>query len=84
MMKKHPYFLWDYDLSEEDVHTLVRTGSDAEKRWIIARILSHAKFEDVWQYIHVEDILRYFGVLKMRPKRKEIWKKALTVWGYHV
>lgn len=79
-----PYFLWDYDLSEEDVKKILHQGSDSEKRWLIARILEHAHFDDVFKYLSLKKILRFFPRLKMRPVTRQYWQRALAVWGYHV
>lgn len=43
-----PYFLWDYDLSEADVRTILRNGESHEKAWLVSRILESAAYEDVW------------------------------------
>lgn len=43
-----PYFIWDYDLTEADVRRILR-GEKGEftRRWLIARILESAHFDDV-------------------------------------
>ena len=79
-----PYFLWDYDLSEKQVHDILRGKNEFERQWLMARILSHAHFLDVWKYLKVNDIVNEFSNLKMRIEIKEAWKRALNVWGYHV
>lgn len=84
MTKNRPYFLWDYDLSEADVRNILHTGGEMDKQWLISRILSSAKFEDVWKYISIKDLVSYFAKLKMRPQVKLAWKRALNVWGYEV
>ncbi|MCX8008530.1 MAG: hypothetical protein N3A54_02380 [Patescibacteria group bacterium] len=83
-MKKTPYFIWDYDISEEELRQYI-AGDDKEKRrWAISRILSHAKYEDVWNYLTIDDIVREFSYLRLQPFITNSWKYALSVWGYHV
>jgi hypothetical protein len=84
MTKNRPYFLWDYDLSEDDVRAILHTGGELDKQWLIARILTSARFEDVWKYLTVKDLVFYFAKLRMRPQVKLAWKRALNVWGYEV
>ncbi len=79
-----PYFLWDYDLTEDDVRNILAGSNLLEKRWIMGRILTHAKFEDIWKYLHVNHIASEFPNLRLRPDVASSWKRALTVWGYHV
>jgi hypothetical protein len=83
-MMKRPYFLWDYDLTEEKTRKILRQGTDSEKCWLMARILEHAHFNDVFQYLTLKNILAYFPRLKMRPVIREYWQRALLAWGYHV
>lgn len=44
---QRPYFIWDYDLTEEDVHRILRSDNEVEKAWLITRILEYAKWEDI-------------------------------------
>lgn len=79
-----PYFLWDYDLTEQNVRDILSGKNAMERRWIIARILSNAHFRDVWKYLTINEIVYEFSNLKLRSSVKEAWQRALTVWGYHV
>jgi len=83
-MTNTPYFLWDYDTTESDVRRILQDGSSVEKQWLIARILTSAKFDDVWKYLKVKDVVEHFPYLKMRPQIKANWARALNVWGYAV
>ncbi len=76
--------MWDYDLSEQQIHTILNGNNQVEKLWLTARIMTHAKFEDIWQYLHVKDIAEVFSKLRLPPKDKQNWQRALSVWGYHV
>ncbi len=79
-----PYFLWDYDLSENQIHAILHGNNEVEKLWLITRIITHAKFDDIWQYLTLRDIVRVFSKLRLPPKSKQDWQRALNVWGYHV
>ncbi len=79
-----PYFLWDYDLSDTGVKKILQQGSDMEKRWLIARILQHAHFRDVFSYLTLDEILAFFPKLKLRPVTRTYWQRAFAAWGYHV
>lgn len=79
-----PYFLWDYDLTKDQIHAILHGSNEVEKHWLIGRVLTHAKFEDVWHYLTLEDIVRSFPNLRLPEKTKRAWQRALNVWGYHV
>ncbi len=81
---KTPYFLWDYDLTDTQIRAILKGDNDVEKKWLIARILSHARYEDVFKYINIAEIVRFFPQLSLPPATRNAWKKALRTWGYHV
>lgn len=78
------YFLWDYDLNKKQVRNILRGKNDTDKSWLIARILTHAQFKDIWQYLKVKDIVKTFPKLRLPVNIREAWQRALAVWGYHV
>lgn len=79
---KRPYFLWDYDLSEEDVRKKLEEGDEFTRRWLIGRILESAKYKDVWKYLTIKEILQIFPKLKLKPPIRQAWEKAFKAWGY--
>lgn len=81
---KTPYFLWDYDLTDTQIHAILKGKNELEKRWLIGRILTHAHYQDIFKYLTVYDIVRYFSKLSLPKDVKSAWQRALKVWGYHV
>lgn len=77
---QRPYFLWDYDLSEADVRTILRDGESQEKSWLVARILESAAYEDVWKYLTLADLRTIFPSLQLKPQVRAAWEFALQVW----
>jgi len=82
--KNRPYFLWDYDLTENDVRRILHGKNETEKFWLMGRILTSAHFNDVWKYLTVKDVVKYFSKLRVRPQVRKMWQSALQVWGYNV
>ena len=77
------YFFWDYDISDEQVHDILRTGSSTEKAWVITRILEYAKWDDIWRYLTLADIRQNFEHLRFRrPQDRELWAYALERWTH--
>lgn len=78
---RRPYFFWDYDLTEEQVRDILRSGNDTEKAWVITRILEYARWDDIWRYLTVDDIRQNFERLRFRwPQDRELWAYALKRW----
>lgn len=84
MNKNRPYFLWDYNLNEDDVRRILARGSDVEKRWLTGRILTNARFTDIWKYLKPAQVATQFSNLRLRPELKKIWQRAFRIWGYAV
>ena len=78
---KRPYFLWDYNLSEPEVRKILKEGDEFSRRWLAARILESAKYEDVWKYLSLEEILKIFPSLKLKAPVRNAWEKAFKAWG---
>ncbi len=76
-----PYFIWDYDLTEADLRGILRGDDEAQKAWLVARLLESARFEDVWNYISLAELRAIFPKLQLRPQVRAVWEFALRVWG---
>ena len=75
-----PYFLWDYDLTEEDIRRILRGENRTDRIWILSRILESARFEDVWRYTTLSEVREMFPVLKLKQPIRQAWEHALHVW----
>lgn len=77
-----PRFLWDYDMSAAQVRELLsRPGLSDRKRWLMARILSQARFEEALEYLTVEEIAKALPNLRLPAKVRERWAYALERWA---
>ncbi len=76
-----PTFLWDYDLSETQVREMLRRpGLPPEKCWLIERILSQARFEEVFDYLDLAELKRALPQLRLSPKIRRRWEYAISRW----
>ncbi len=79
-----PYFFWDYDITEEEIHDILRGDNEVEKAWVITRILEYARWEDIWRYLTLDDVRENFEQLSFRwPRDRELWAYALKRWSRH-
>jgi len=80
-MAEHPYFFWDYDITEEEIREILRGDNAVEKAWVISRILQYAKWEDIWKYLKLENVRAHFDRLHFRtPYFRDLWAYALDLW----
>ncbi len=79
-----PYFFWDYEITEDEIRRILRSGNPVEKAWVITRILEYAKWDDIWRYLTIADIRENFEHLRFRrPQDHELWAYALDRWTRH-
>ena len=80
--KQRPYFIWDYDLSEEDVRVILRGDNEYEKVQMMVRIMESAHWEDIWKYLTLAQIKEYWPEIqrRMRKEIREAWSWAFEVW----
>jgi hypothetical protein len=80
--RRRLYFFWDYDISDAEIHRILRHGSPEEKAWVITRILEHAKWNDIWRYLTLNDIRQNLDHLCFRRAQdRELWAYALERWA---
>ena len=75
-----PYFLWDYNLTEADVRSILRGNEEEKKAWLVARLLESARYADIWQYISLSELQMIFPKLQLKPRVRAAWEFALQVW----
>lgn len=79
---KRPYFFWDYDLTEQDVRQILAGDNEHRKAWVISRLLNAAHWDDIWEYVTLDDVRAHFDQLRFRtPYLRELWAHALEVWS---
>ena len=76
-----PYFFWDYDITEEEIHDILQGDNQVEKAWVITRILEYARWEDIWRYLTVDDVRENFEQLGLKPYLRDLWAYAIEVWS---
>jgi len=78
-VSKTPYFIWDYDLTEEDIQAILRGDDEQQKVWLVSRLLESARYEDIWQYISLAELRAIFPKLQLKLQVRGAWEFALTV-----
>lgn len=77
---QRPSFLWDYDLTEAQVHEILRHAPFDQRKWLIARILERLRPPEVFRYLSVEEIQQALPRLRMDERVKRHWQEAIELW----
>jgi hypothetical protein len=76
-----PYFFWDYDITEDEIHDILRGDNEVERAWVITRILEYARWEDIWRYLTLDDVRKNFERLGLKTYLRDLWAYAIEVWS---
>lgn len=77
-----PYFNWDAPVSNAEVRHALGEGDEADREMWIARIMSEARYGDVWRYLSLRrDILpRWERVRHRLGRRRPMWEFLIAEW----
>ena len=76
-----PYFVWDQPITVAELRARLSQGDSEERvRWA-ARILRDARFDDVWRFLEVDEVVRLWPALAPRlGRRLSFWTWILDRW----
>ena len=77
---KRPWFLWDYDLTEAQVHELLTHAPFEQRKWLLGRMLERLGPEELVRYVSLEEVERALPHLRFDEKVKRHWEEAIAVW----
>ena len=76
-----PYFLWDQPITVGALKERLRIGDAAERAEWASRILREARFDDVWRFLSLNDVLQLWPSLASRlGRRRAFWTWMLDRW----
>lgn len=76
-----PYFLWDEDVTVAELRALLGSPDARVRALWRARVLREARYQDVWRFLELRDVVDEFPALephlgRMRP----FWSWLLEGW----
>jgi hypothetical protein len=79
--RAQPYFVWDEPITVAQLRSrLTSVDSDERMLWT-ARILRDARFDDVWRFVTVTDVVdRWTAVAPRLGRRRAFWTWILDRW----
>ncbi len=81
---KRPFFLWDYEMTKNQVlEILSYRGYPPQKLWLIERILTQAKFNEIFEYLTIDEIKKTLPQLRLSKKILKRWMYAVQRWDQY-
>jgi hypothetical protein len=78
---KRPYFLWDEDVSIDELKAVMRRGPEPERLRLLGKMLREARDTDVWLFVTPEEVARALPALGRRlGRRRAFWEFLIGGW----
>ena len=78
---RRPYFLWDEDVSIDELRGALRGRDRAERLRLLGKMLREARDIDVWQFVTPEEVARELPLLGRRlGRRRAFWEWLIRGW----
>lgn len=80
-MDRRPYFLWDVPLTEAELRERLRDADPAIRAQWQGRVMREARYDDVWSYLTLQDVLRDWPLIRRHLGRmRGFWDYLLDGW----
>lgn len=80
--RKRPWFLWDYDFTEAQVHELLAHAPFEQRKWLLGRMLERLGPEEIVRYVSLDALQEALPRLRLDEKIKRHWEEAIAVWTH--
>ncbi len=73
---------WDYPqyTDYEHLYESIRKSPD-KRRWIMKRLLEHARVVDTWKFFSISEVAEDLSKLNLSPYAYKKWKRIIEVYG---
>ena len=76
-----PYFLWDDETTHDDLVRALSAGTEAQRAYLIGKIMRQAKPDDVFEYVRLEEIGRLWpSITRYLGQTRAFWTWLLERW----
>jgi hypothetical protein len=76
-----PYFLWDEDVSIDELRAALRGPDTAERRRLLGKMLREARDIDVWRFVTPDEVAHALASLGRRlGRRHAFWQWLIRGW----
>lgn len=74
---RRPYFLWDEDLSIDELRARLRGGDEHERLRLLGKMLREARDLDVWEFVTPREVA---DALPRLGRRRGFWQFLIEGW----
>ncbi len=78
---RRPYFLWDEDVSIDELRAVLRSGPETERLRLLGKMLREARDVDVWHFVTPDEVARALPhVMRRLGRRRAFWEFLIGGW----
>jgi hypothetical protein len=78
---RRPYFLWDEDISTDELRARLRGPDENERLRLMAKMLREARDIDVWRFVTPAEVARALPSIRPRLGRRwAFWEFLIEGW----
>ena len=79
--ERRPYFLWDEDVSINELRRALSQGPEEERIRLMGKMLREARDIDVWHFVTPAEVARALPALGRRlGRRRRFWEFLIQGW----
>jgi hypothetical protein len=78
---RRPYFLWDEDVSIDELRAIMQGGETDERVRLAGKLLREARDTDVWHFLTPVEVARLLpGIGRRLGRRQRFWTFLIEGW----
>jgi hypothetical protein len=78
---KRPYFLWDEDISIDELRAILGGADEEARERVLGKMLREARDIDVWHFVTPEEVARALpGLGRRLGRRRAFWEFLIDGW----
>ncbi len=78
---QRPYFLWDEDLSIDELRARLHGHDEHERLRLLGKLLREARDVDVWDFVTPRDVAEALPLVRPRlGRRRGFWDFLIEGW----
>ena len=80
---KRPYFLWDEDITIDELKAVLRHGPQVQRLRLLGKMLREARDIDVWRFVTPQEVAVALPALSRRlGRRRRFWEFLIGGWRH--
>ena len=77
---RRPWFLWDYDLTEAQVHELLTHAPFEQRKWLLGRMLERLGPAEIVRYVSLGALRQALPRLRLAENIRRHWEETIDLW----